>query len=73
MIGRLARYNAERGFGFLEPVEPGDDVFVHVSALNEAGISDFLPGDKFEFDVVEGRNGKSQAANLRLVSRGYGR
>ena len=64
MQGHVKFFNAAKGYGFLRPDAGGSDVFVHVSAL--AGI-EIGEGDAVSFDVEQGRNGKPQAANVRLV------
>ena len=57
-------FNPTKGFGFVEPSNGGEDAFVHISALEQAGLSTLLEGQKIEFELVAGRNGKSSAANL---------
>jgi CspA family cold shock protein len=57
-------YNATKGFGFIVPEDGGKDVFVHVSAVERAGLGGLREGQKIEFEVVEGRDGRSAADNL---------
>ena len=57
-------FNPTKGFGFVEPSNGGEDAFVHISALEQAGLSTLLEGQKIEFELVVGRNGKSSAENL---------
>jgi CspA family cold shock protein len=68
-IGTVKWFNPDKGFGFIAPDEGGNDAFVHVSAVQRAGISDLREGQKVEFDLVQDRrSGKLSADNLRLVA-----
>ncbi len=62
--GIVKFFNTSRGFGFIQPEGGGDDVFVHVSAVERAGMSSLSEGQKVSFDVVKER-GKLAAANLQ--------
>jgi CspA family cold shock protein len=64
--GKVKWFNAQKGFGFIEPTGGGKDVFVHISALERAGISNLAEGQSVSFDVVDER-GKSAASNLKLA------
>ena len=64
--GKVKWFNAHKGFGFIEPTGGGKDVFVHISALERAGISNLAEGQSVSFDVVDER-GKSAASNLKLA------
>ncbi|MGX1098346.1 cold-shock protein [Amorphus sp. MBR-141] len=65
-IGSVKFYNATRGYGFIAPEDGGQDVFVHATALQEAGMSDLVEGQKVSFNVREnGSNGKLAAADLQ--------
>lgn len=55
-----------KGYGFIQTAEGGKDVFVHISAVERAGLSDLKEGQKIEYELVQGRNGKSSAENLKL-------
>jgi CspA family cold shock protein len=59
-------FNATRGFGFIAPNDGGPDVFVHATAVERAGLSSIVEGDKLSFDVVNER-GKTAASNLAKV------
>lgn len=50
--GTVKFFNSTKGFGFIQPEEGGDDIFVHISALEKAGIGNLTEGDKVEFTVV---------------------
>jgi CspA family cold shock protein len=66
--GTVKWFNSQKGFGFIQPDEGGKDVFVHISAVERAGMSNLDEGQKITFDVVaDRRTGKSSADNLRTV------
>jgi CspA family cold shock protein len=58
-------FNATKGYGFIAPDNGGKDVFVHISAVEKAGLSDLREGAKVTFDIVPNR-GKESAENLRV-------
>jgi CspA family cold shock protein len=61
-------FNAQKGFGFIQPDEGGADAFVHISAVERAGLNHLVEGQKIEFDLVsDRRSGKLSADNLRTV------
>ena len=62
--GTVKWFNATKGFGFIEPENGGNDAFVHISAGERAGMSTLREGQKVEYELVPGRNGKSSAENL---------
>jgi cold shock protein len=63
--GTVKWFNAQKGYGFIQPDKGGADVFVHISAVERAGMSDLNEGQKVAFDVVaDKRTGKSSAGNL---------
>ena len=64
--GTVKFYNTQKGFGFIQPDSGGTDVFVHISAVERAGMSTLNEGQKISFEVVaDRRSGKSAAENLR--------
>jgi cold shock protein len=66
--GTVKFYNAQKGFGFIEPDDGGKDVFVHASALERAGMSTLVEGQKVSFDTeVDRRSGKTAVANIRAA------
>ena len=66
--GIVKWFNSQKGFGFIQPTDGGNDVFVHISAVERAGMSSLNEGQKVGFDVVaDRRTGKSAAENLRAV------
>jgi cold shock protein len=61
-------FNGQKGFGFIAPEDGGNDVFVHITAVERAGLSTLNEGQKVSFDVVaDRRTGKSAAQNLRVI------
>ena len=62
--GTVKWFNPAKGFGFIEPDGGGADAFVHISAVERAGMSSLAEGQKIQYDVEPGRDGKSAAANL---------
>jgi len=67
VTGKVKWFNSAKGYGFVAPDAGGDDVFVHFSAINGEGYRQLSEGDKVEFDVVTGKKGKPQAANVTVV------
>jgi CspA family cold shock protein len=67
-IGTVKWFNSQKGFGFVQPEDGDKDVFVHISAVERAGMSTLNEGQKISYDVVaDQRSGKSSAENLRAV------
>ncbi|MFL9828688.1 cold-shock protein [Rhodoplanes sp. SY1] len=66
--GTVKWFNAQKGFGFIAPEGGGTDAFVHISALESAGISDLREGQKVGYDLVpDGKTGKMTATKLELL------
>ncbi|RED49823.1 cold-shock protein [Aestuariispira insulae] len=65
--GTVKWFNPTKGFGFIEPSEGGADAFVHISAVEKAGLTTLKDGQKVEYEMVEGRNGRSAAENLSII------
>mgnify|MGYP005667872579 FL=1 len=63
--GKVKWFNATKGYGFIEPDEQGSDVFVHISAVQAAGMSGLNEGQQISYELEEGKNGKSSAVNLK--------
>ena len=65
--GTVKWFNATKGFGFIQPDDGGQDVFVHISAVERAGLHNLAEGQKISFEVkVDPKRGKSNADNLRV-------
>lgn len=65
--GTVKFFNATKGFGFIEPEDGSKDAFVHISAVERAGLRSLNEGQKVSYELVSGKNGKSSAENLSLV------
>ncbi len=65
--GTVKFFNATKGFGFIVPEDGSKDVFVHLSAVEEAGLSILTKGQKVEYEVVSKPDGKTAAGNLKLA------
>ena len=64
--GTVKWFNATKGFGFIQPDDGGQDVFVHISAVERAGMRDLRDGQKISYEIVQDkRSGKSSADSLR--------
>ena len=64
--GKVKWFNAQKGFGFIQPDDGSKDVFVHISAVERAGIGSHNEGQKISYEIQQER-GKSSAANLKLL------
>ena len=62
--GTVKWFNPVKGFGFIQPDDGSKDAFVHISAVERAGLSGLREGQKVDYELVPGRNGKSSAENL---------
>ena len=65
-IGTVKWFNTTKGYGFIQPEDGGKDVFVHISAVERAGLGTLKEGPRVEFDVVNER-GKNAAGNLKAA------
>jgi CspA family cold shock protein len=65
--GTVKFFNTMRGFGFIEPEDGAKDAFVHISAVERAGLGSLHEGQKVSYELQPGRNGKSSAENLSVI------
>jgi CspA family cold shock protein len=65
--GTVKFFNANKGFGFIQPENGSKDAFVHISAIERAGLTALAEGQKVSYDLETGRDGKSSATNLQLA------
>ena len=66
--GTVKWFNATKGYGFIEPEDGSKDAFVHISAVERAGLTGLTEGQVVEYELQAGRDGKSSAENLQIVS-----
>ena len=66
-IGTVKFFNAAKGFGFIEPEDGSKDAFVHISAVEQAGLTGLNDDQKVTFDIEPGRDGRESASNIVLV------
>lgn len=65
--GTVKWFNPTKGYGFIEPDEGGPDSFVHITAVERSGLPGLREGQKVEYELVMGRNGKKAAENLKVI------
>ena len=65
--GTVKWFNVSKGYGFIEPDDGGKDAFVHISAVQEAGMQQLQDGQKVEFELVPGRDGRQAVGSLKAV------
>jgi cold shock protein len=65
--GTIKWFNAQKGYGFIQPDDGSNDVFVHISAVERAGLRGLNEGQKVTYDVQRGQQGKTSAVNLQAV------
>ena len=65
--GTVKWFNTTKGFGFIKPDDGGADAFVHISAVERAGLQHLTEGQKLQFDLVQDRRGKMSAENLKPI------
>lgn len=65
--GTVKWFNSVKGYGFIEPEDGSKDAFVHISAVERAGLSNLAEGQKVQYELQSGQNGKTSAENLQIV------
>lgn len=65
--GTVKWFNSTKGFGFIAPASGGKDIFVHISAVERAGLTSLEDNQEVTFDIESGRDGRESAANLQLA------
>ena len=66
-IGTVKWFNAQKGYGFIQPDDGNKDVFVHISAVERAGMGSLNEGQKVSFELERGQQGKTSAVNLQAA------
>ncbi len=66
-VGTVKWFNPAKGYGFIEPEDGSKDAFVHISAVERAGLTTLREGQKVEYELVPGDNGRSAADNLVVL------
>jgi len=66
-VGTVKWFNPQKGYGFIQPEDGGKDVFVHISAVQQAGMSTLNDGQRVSFELEQGRQGKTSATNLKAA------
>jgi cold shock protein len=64
--GTIKWYNSQKGYGFIQPDDGSKDVFVHISAVERAGLTTLSEGQSVSYDVERGQQGKTSAVNLQV-------
>ena len=64
--GTVKWFNTEKGYGFIQPEVGGKDIFVHISAVQAAGLRSLNENQPIEFDLIDGRDGRKSAGNLKV-------
>jgi len=67
ITGTVKFFNSTKGFGFIAPDDGSKDAFVHISAVERAGLSGLAEGQKVSYDLEHGRDGRASATNLQLA------
>lgn len=65
--GKVKWFNPQKGFGFIEPTDGSKDVFVHISAVERAGLGSLTEGQTISYELEKGQQGKTSAANLQAA------
>jgi len=65
--GTVKWFNTTKGFGFIAPDDGGNDIFVHISAVEAAGMTGLADNQKISYEMIEGRDGRSSAGDLKLL------
>lgn len=66
-IGTVKWFNSQKGYGFIAPNDGSKDVFVHISAVQRAGLDSLSEGQRVQYDLTPGKDGKNSAENLKVT------
>lgn len=67
LTGKIKWFNTTKGYGFIQPMEGGSDIFLHISELENAGIDRINDGDPVQFEISKGKNGRISATSIKLL------
>lgn len=65
--GTVKWFNSTKGFGFIEPEDGGNDIFVHVSQVEKSGLTGLVESQKVDFEIIEGPDGRTMAGDLKVL------
>ena len=66
-VGKVKWFNSQKGFGFIEPEDKSTDVFVHITAVQNSGMSGLAEDQEVSYELETGQNGKTSAVNLKAL------
>ena len=66
-LGTVKWFNTTKGFGFIEPESGGNDIFVHITAVEQAGMTSLNDSQKINYELIEGRDGREMAGALTVA------
>jgi cold shock protein len=64
--GTVKWFNSEKGYGFIQPADGGKDIFVHITAVQAAGLDSLKENQPIEYELIDGRDGRKSAGNLKV-------
>jgi len=64
--GTVKWFNTDKGYGFIQPEDGGKDIFVHITAVQAAGLTSLSDNQPIEFELIDGRNGRKSAGELKV-------
>ena len=66
-VGKVKWFNSQKGFGFIEPEDKSNDVFVHITAVQNSGMTGLAEDQEVSYELETGQNGKTSAVNLKAL------